>query len=331
MEFAYLDYLFSRHLRARAGLVLIPDGIVNETHEPPTFLGAIRPDVEQVPDPHDLARARRRPLRRRGRVLLPDVHGQRLELEGIHRGGDRRGAPGGLGGARRELGGDGAVRLVAVSGRAPRRVGLFGKLGPGSSTPSGRSFSGTTTLFDVHADWKWRGLWLRGLYVHTTISDAAAINEVNGLVGEESVGSRQWGWYLQGGVRRAVVEGGRARVAHPVPALRALQHAGGASRRATQRNPENDVNAPDASASSSSRSSSIVFEARLAAAQERAPRPEWTSGTSGSATFSEAGFPDAGGGAALRAPSLREGLPVAGGGVEARVSRRGRRAGKASS
>ncbi|HKF41847.1 MAG TPA: hypothetical protein VKG01_01975, partial [Thermoanaerobaculia bacterium] len=46
VEFAYLDYLFSRHLRARAGLVLIPAGILNEMHEPPTFLGAIRPDVE---------------------------------------------------------------------------------------------------------------------------------------------------------------------------------------------------------------------------------------------------------------------------------------------
>jgi hypothetical protein len=69
----------------------------------------------------------------------------------------------------------------------------------GRSTPAGRSFSGRTTLWDVHADWKWRGLWLRGLYVRTTVSDAAAINEANALKGDASIGRRQWGWYLQGG------------------------------------------------------------------------------------------------------------------------------------
>src|SRR5438477_50729 len=47
VEFAYLDYLFSKSLRARAGLMLIPMGLVNELHEPPTFLGALRPDVEE--------------------------------------------------------------------------------------------------------------------------------------------------------------------------------------------------------------------------------------------------------------------------------------------
>ena len=37
VEFAYLDYLFSSIVRARAGLVLVPMGLVNELHEPPTF------------------------------------------------------------------------------------------------------------------------------------------------------------------------------------------------------------------------------------------------------------------------------------------------------
>jgi hypothetical protein len=32
VEFAYLDYLFSRPARVRAGLVLIPMGLVNELH-----------------------------------------------------------------------------------------------------------------------------------------------------------------------------------------------------------------------------------------------------------------------------------------------------------
>lgn len=46
VEFAYVDYMHSRNFNARAGLVLIPMGLVNLLHEPTTFLGAIRPDVE---------------------------------------------------------------------------------------------------------------------------------------------------------------------------------------------------------------------------------------------------------------------------------------------
>src|SRR5262249_13577030 len=46
-EVAYLHYLHSRAAKARAGLVLIPMGLVNQLHEPTTFLGARRPDVEQ--------------------------------------------------------------------------------------------------------------------------------------------------------------------------------------------------------------------------------------------------------------------------------------------
>src|SRR5262249_57261922 len=46
VEFAYLDYLHSRAANARAGLVLIPMGLVNQLHEPTTFLGARRPEGE---------------------------------------------------------------------------------------------------------------------------------------------------------------------------------------------------------------------------------------------------------------------------------------------
>jgi hypothetical protein len=46
VEFAYIDYRHSRAFNARAGLVLIPMGLVNPLHEPTSFLGALRPDVE---------------------------------------------------------------------------------------------------------------------------------------------------------------------------------------------------------------------------------------------------------------------------------------------
>lgn len=46
-EFAYLDYLHSQELSFRAGLLLLPMGIVNEKHEPTTFNSVNRPNVEK--------------------------------------------------------------------------------------------------------------------------------------------------------------------------------------------------------------------------------------------------------------------------------------------
>jgi hypothetical protein len=47
LEQLYLDYRFSPAFTLRAGLVLPPIGIINETHEPPTFNGVDRPLFDQ--------------------------------------------------------------------------------------------------------------------------------------------------------------------------------------------------------------------------------------------------------------------------------------------
>jgi len=48
LEQAYLDFRINDSLTARAGLFLLPVGILNETHEPPTFFGVERNDVESI-------------------------------------------------------------------------------------------------------------------------------------------------------------------------------------------------------------------------------------------------------------------------------------------
>lgn len=48
VEFAALDFLWKPELNARAGLLLIPMGFLNEVHEPPFFYGVRRPEVERV-------------------------------------------------------------------------------------------------------------------------------------------------------------------------------------------------------------------------------------------------------------------------------------------
>jgi hypothetical protein len=46
LEQAYVEYDFTERMQARAGLFLLPIGILNETHEPPTFFGVERNIVE---------------------------------------------------------------------------------------------------------------------------------------------------------------------------------------------------------------------------------------------------------------------------------------------
>ena len=46
VEQLFLDYLIRRGINLRAGLILMPVGIVNQYHEPPTFNGALRPETD---------------------------------------------------------------------------------------------------------------------------------------------------------------------------------------------------------------------------------------------------------------------------------------------
>ena len=48
IEQAYVDGLVSRRLNLRAGLILMPVGIINVYHEPPTFNGVDRPEVDTL-------------------------------------------------------------------------------------------------------------------------------------------------------------------------------------------------------------------------------------------------------------------------------------------
>ena len=48
IEQAYIEYDASENTQVRGGVFLVPVGILNETHEPPTFYGVERNDVENV-------------------------------------------------------------------------------------------------------------------------------------------------------------------------------------------------------------------------------------------------------------------------------------------
>ena len=48
LEQAYVDFLLDRSFNVRAGMMLMPIGIINERHEPPVFYGVERPFIDTV-------------------------------------------------------------------------------------------------------------------------------------------------------------------------------------------------------------------------------------------------------------------------------------------
>ena len=48
LEQAYIDFLLDRRFNLRAGMMLVPVGIINERHEPPVYSGVERPLVDTV-------------------------------------------------------------------------------------------------------------------------------------------------------------------------------------------------------------------------------------------------------------------------------------------
>lgn len=194
MEFAYLDFLQKPALNYRAGVVLLPVGLINERHEPTAYLGSQRPAVEQRIIPATWGEIGAGIFGDLGNVsyrayLVTGLNSAHFDSdEGIREG--------------RQAGGEALAEDFAIAGRADWQP-LEGTIVGGSlysgGSGQGARFRGRVTLGEVHADSKFRGLSLRALYARGSIGDAAAINEANGLDGEDSIGKTFGGWYVESG------------------------------------------------------------------------------------------------------------------------------------
>jgi len=198
VEFAYIDYTNSPMFNARAGLVLIPSGLVNQLHEPTAFLGARRPDVDEVIIPTTWREIGAGFYGTYGPVSYQFYGVNGLNAAGYTAdGGIREGSGEGSEALAQSWAFAGRVDFTAVPGLLVGASVFSGDAGQGQFTPSGEKISALTTLAEGHLDWRWRGLWLRGIYAHTTVAQADLINQLNNFEGAESVGSVQEGWYGQ--------------------------------------------------------------------------------------------------------------------------------------
>ncbi len=194
VEFAYLDFLLNRAFNVRAGMLLLPLGFINELHEPPAFLGARRPQVERTLIPTT--------WHENGVGLHGDLPGHLSYRLYLLNGLDASAftASGIRGG--RQAGKEANAQSLAWAGRldwTPRPGVLLGtSLYTGNSNQSGSGEAITTTLWDAHAEYRARGLQVRGLYTRTT-NAAAGVEALAPGDPARSVGTRQWGGYLEAG------------------------------------------------------------------------------------------------------------------------------------
>ncbi|HEX4823620.1 MAG TPA: FlxA-like family protein [Candidatus Polarisedimenticolaceae bacterium] len=207
LEFAYLDFLVKAPINVRAGALLVPMGFINERHEPPTYLGVNRPLVEQVIIPDTWTEL--------GAGLFGDL-GSKVTYRAYVTSGlaAAAGTSSGAGGFSAEGIRDGraegsyaSAEKLALTGRidgtpvSGLTIGASFFTGDaGQNLPfAGGHLEAWTTVADLHAEYRWRGLMTRALYARTSIDHAADVNAAQDLVGDESVGEKQYGWYGEAG------------------------------------------------------------------------------------------------------------------------------------
>jgi thiamine biosynthesis lipoprotein ApbE len=195
IEFANIDYLGWERVKLRAGNVLIPMGFLNELHEPVTFLGALRPETERriIPSTwHENGLGvygDAGPLAYRAYV----VNG--FDASGFSAAGLRGGRQGGSEALAEDLALVARVDYVDVPGFVAGASAYHGDSGQGQA---GLGDAGTS-IFEVHGEWKARGLWLRGLAAMARVDDVETLNAGLGLSGADSVGEELNGFYAEAG------------------------------------------------------------------------------------------------------------------------------------
>lgn len=197
VEFAALDFFFNPMVNARAGLVLMPMGFINQIHEPPFYFGNNRPEVERRIIPST--------WRENGAglfgELLPGLTYTTYVVNGMNAAdftsnGIRDG---------RQSGSEALAEDLAFTGRMDYAPPVLPGLTVGGSMYLGNSgqnqeFDGKkvdvfTQLYEGHLQWKYRGLEFRTLGAWGHISDAAVLSAAKG----QTIGSQNFGWYAEVG------------------------------------------------------------------------------------------------------------------------------------
>ncbi len=193
IEFGYVEAMIHPAINIRAGMVLVPVGIINEFHEPPTYHGSLRPETEQQIIPttwrtngFGLVGATERGFGYKLYVI------ESLNAENFSSGGIRSGRQNGAQAIAEDFAFTGRLNYAGFSG-----LDVGGSFFIGNTAQSlDEAIDVRVALFALHFMLANRGVELRGLFAQSTISDVAELNAALGLSGAGSIGEKQNGYYF---------------------------------------------------------------------------------------------------------------------------------------
>jgi len=197
VEFANIDYLASDELGLRAGLLLVPMGLINKLHEPTTFLGTQRPETEKRIIPST--------WRENGLGIFGDIAGFSYEAYAVNGLKGEKFNDSGFRGGRQK-----GSEAVADDIATVARVDYTGQPGLiiGASVYNGDSGQDSglgldTTIIEGHIDYRVSGLRLRALAAQGSLDGAAELNAFRAEQDEidvseiNSAGEDLFGWYAE--------------------------------------------------------------------------------------------------------------------------------------
>jgi len=197
VEQAYMRYKLNENVNVLAGLMLVPMGIINEYHEPTTYYGVERPNVDGKIVPTTW---REIGIGVSGRVNSASLKYQAYLFNGFKSYAGGSGLLRGSDGLRkgRQKGAESFVSSPNFStkfdyyGIAGLRVGLSGYFGKTQTDDT--SIEASTigvSMIGLDARYKFNNLELRGQYINANLSDTEDYNTLTG----RDLGSKMTGVY----------------------------------------------------------------------------------------------------------------------------------------
>ncbi len=187
LEQAFVEFDLGRDLHSKAGVFLLPVGILNETHEPPTFYGVERNDVENIIVPSTWWEAGAGLNGRWGSDWNWDL-AVSSGLQMPTSGGSAFRVRSGRQKAAKAFANDGAVtgrlRYLGIAG-LQAAVTVQYQFDPSQAANDGLDDG---TLVEAHVDYQNNGFGLRALYAHWDFSGVAV---------EAAGADSQTGWYIE--------------------------------------------------------------------------------------------------------------------------------------
>lgn len=199
VEQAFVKYNIAPSVNFMAGLMLVPMGIINEFHEPTTYHGVERPNVDKYIVPTTW---RELGIGVNGIINNASLKYQAYIFNGLLSYKDGKGLLRGVDGLRpgRQKGAESVINSPNLSlkfdyfGLRGLRLGLAGYFGKTETTDSSLDYSTVgISMVGLDARYAYKNLELRGEYVFTALSNTEDYN----LFTNTNVGSKMDGAYIE--------------------------------------------------------------------------------------------------------------------------------------